>query len=167
MNIYNTFKKFIRNPLGGNKYGRKIDLIIIHCTATSQKATVDSILNYFKNTLHWNSPGYHYIISPDGIINKTHPLDRVSNGAKGHNAHSVNIAYIGGKTKDNRTPAQKKAMKWLVTTLRSSSELGQVKVVGHRDLSPDLNNDGVITPNEWMKRCPSFDVTKWMKDEGI
>ncbi|GAF75520.1 unnamed protein product, partial [marine sediment metagenome] len=30
--------------------------------------------------------------------------------------------------------------------------------VGHRDLSVDLNGDGVISKNEWMKQCPCFDV---------
>ena len=32
----------------------------------------------------------------------------------------------------------------------------KAKIVGHRDLSPDLNGDGIIQPNEWTKLCPSF-----------
>ena len=31
-------------------------------------------------------------------------------------------------------------------------------IQGHRDFSPDLNKDGKITPNEWIKLCPCFDA---------
>ena len=34
------------------------------------------------------------------------------------------------------------------------------KVCGHRDLSPDLNGNGEIEPEEWVKQCPCFDVSK-------
>ncbi|WP_218565127.1 MULTISPECIES: hypothetical protein [unclassified Pseudomonas] len=36
------------------------------------------------------------------------------------------------------------------------------RILGHRDLSPDLNNDGKITPIEFIKACPSFDVATWL-----
>jgi hypothetical protein len=31
-------------------------------------------------------------------------------------------------------------------------------VCGHRDLSPDLNGNGEIEPEEWIKQCPCFDT---------
>jgi hypothetical protein len=34
----------------------------------------------------------------------------------------------------------------------------EARAVGHRDLSPDLNGDGVISPEKWLKACPCFDV---------
>ena len=37
-------------------------------------------------------------------------------------------------------------------------------VLGHRDLSPDLNKDGKITSNEWVKICPCFSVTEEYKN---
>ena len=39
-------------------------------------------------------------------------------------------------------------------------------ICGHRDLSPDLNGDGKITANEWIKLCPGFDVAEWL-EEGV
>ena len=30
--------------------------------------------------------------------------------------------------------------------------------VRHRDLSPDLNGNGEIEPEEWVKSCPCFEV---------
>lgn len=32
------------------------------------------------------------------------------------------------------------------------------RVCGHRDLSLDLNGNGEIEPEEWIKACPCFDV---------
>ncbi len=37
-----------------------------------------------------------------------------------------------------------------------------VPVVGHRDLSPDLNGDGTVEPSEWTKTCPGFTVADWL-----
>ena len=31
---------------------------------------------------------------------------------------------------------------------------------------PDLNGDGKITANEWIKLCPGFDVSEWI-EEGM
>ena len=33
-----------------------------------------------------------------------------------------------------------------------------VQVIGHRDTSPDTNNNGVIDPFERIKECPCYDV---------
>ena len=32
------------------------------------------------------------------------------------------------------------------------------RLCGHRDLSPDLNHNGEIEPEEWIKQCPCFEV---------
>ncbi len=29
-------------------------------------------------------------------------------------------------------------------------------ILGHRDLTPDLDNNGKIEPREWVKFCPCF-----------
>ncbi len=42
--------------------------------------------------------------------------------------------------------------------------------VWHRDLSPDLDGNGRIEPDEWMKQCPCFDVLMdyWdLEPEGL
>lgn len=36
-------------------------------------------------------------------------------------------------------------------------------VIGHRDTSPDLNGNGRIDPQEYIKACPCFDVKKWLE----
>ena len=57
---------------------------------------------------------------------------------------------------DNRTPEQKAALVKLLTELKTEFPVAQI--VGHRDLSPDLNGNGVIDPWERIKDCPCFDA---------
>ena len=45
---------------------------------------------------------------------------------------------------------------------RQAAEYPEAKVVGHRDLSPDLNGNGEVEPMEWTKECPCFKV----REEG-
>lgn len=149
---------------------RDIRLIVIHCTGSSQDQSTAVIKAYWKNIKKWgDTPGYHLLISADGTYERLAPDEKPTNGVGGHNSHSIHICYKGGVKQgipiDNRTEAQKKTMITLVRTM-----LGRypgVKVVGHRDLSPDKDGDGQIKKNEWLKSCPSFDVSSWLKSVGI
>jgi len=151
------------------KYGRQIDNIIIHCTASTQQATVQQILDYWYNDLEWRHPGYHYIIEPNGNTTVLAELNQVTNGVKGYNWNSVHISYIGGKGGiDNRTDAQKIKMESIVKNLITTNYLGpEVRIAGHRDYSPDKNGDGIVSPNEWLKLCPSFSVSQWLQEINL
>ena len=68
-----------------------------------------------------------------------------------------------GKAADTRTPAQKKALRELIAKL--IKQYPDIKeVLGHRDTSPDLDGDGIVEPNEWIKMCPCFDAAEEYKD---
>ena len=102
----------------------------------------------------WVNPGYHYVVSPDGKITQLLDEDKVSNGVRGYNSETINVAYIGGidtngKPTDNRTDAQKASLRSLLKMLHKKYPTAVIQ--GHRDFSPDLNKDGKITSNEWMK----------------
>ena len=75
---------------------RDIKYIVVHCTATPQTATVSSIQNYWKNTLKWVMPGYHFMIKSDGEIIQLLEIEKISNGVKGFNSVSINISYHKG-----------------------------------------------------------------------
>ena len=47
---------------------RTIKRIFVHCTAGPQTQTVAEIQKYWKTVNKWTSPGYHYIVKPDGEI---------------------------------------------------------------------------------------------------
>lgn len=57
---------------------------------------------------------------------------------------------------DTRTKAQKMALSELIAHLKVIYP--NAKVCGHRDYSPDKDHDGIISPKERIKDCPSFDV---------
>lgn len=141
---------------------RKIKYIVVHCTAGSQRQTVGDLLSEFSRK-GWRNPGYHVVIMPDGSRRQLLDFSRIANGVRGHNADAIHVAYVGGidahgHALDNRTEAQKAALKRELVWLRA--RYGGAKIVGHRDLSPDKNGDGVITPNEYVKQCPCFDAKK-------
>ena len=141
---------------------RNIKYIVLHCTAGSAQQKTSDIISYWKNKLGWKSYGYHYLVSEDGTVENLTPIEKPSNGVKGYNEVSIHVCYKGGwDGTDTRTPAQKRSMLGIVRTLKAKFPSAQI--VGHRDLSPDLNGDGKITPNEWVKLCPCFDVKseKW------
>lgn len=134
---------------------RDIKYIVVHCTATPQTATVSSIQNYWKNTLKWVMPGYHFMIRPDGEIIQLLEIEKISNGVKGFNSVSINISYIGGidsenKPIDNRTPAQKRSLTDLLTKLKK--EFPKAIIQGHRDF-PNVK-----------KACPSFNAKEEYKN---
>ena len=144
---------------------RTIDHIIIHCSATREDCslTIEEL-----ETVHrrrgFRGIGYHYYIRRDGTVANTRPLEVVGAHCKGHNAHSIGICYEGGldakgRPWDTRTPEQRRAMHLLVAQLLKRFK-NNVCICGHRDLSPDLNGDGVIEPEEWIKECPCFEVRK-------
>ena len=150
---------------------RKIDLIVIHCSATRET------VNYKPAQMEEDHKkrgflccGYHYYIRRNGDIITMRPIAMPGAHAKGYNAHSIGICYEGGLdahgiVKDTRTEWQRHSLEVLVRVLLL--DYPGSRVVGHRDLSPDLNHNGVVEPMEWTKQCPCFDVSRWMKQVHI
>ena len=141
---------------------RKIDMIVIHCSAT--RADVPLLprqLDEMHRQRGFDGCGYHYYVRRDGEICTMRPVDRPGAHAKGYNQHSIGVCYEGeldeqGRPADTRTELQKRSLRVLVRVL--AMDFQTRRIVGHRDLSPDLDGDGVIEPKEWTKVCPCFDV---------
>lgn len=129
---------------------RKIDKIIVHCSATreGQHIDVDTIRDWHVNGRGWSDIGYHYIIYLDGTVHPGRPIERSGAHTKGQNSNSIGICYIGGvetdgKTpKDTRTPEQKAALDNLLFVL--TDIFTNTTIHGHNEFAA--------------KACPSFDV---------
>jgi len=143
---------------------RSIDLAVWHCSADREGSYDGKDLDYYDR-LHRNrgfrKVGYHILIFEDGTWEKGRAIWEVGAHAKGYNRNSIGIMYQGGldregNAKDTRTPAQRKTCKDIKQML--DYVYPGIEHVGHRDLSVDLNGDGVISRNEWMKECPCVDV---------
>lgn len=147
----------------------RIDTIIVHCSATMQGRdyTAADIDRWHKGQ-GWECIGYHYVVRRDGTVEAGRPLpmqgahctSKDSNGVS-YNRHSIGICYIGGldsrgRPADTRTTAQREALRTLIGRLVAAYPIREI--LGHRDTSPDLDGDGEIEPEEWIKSCPCFDA---------
>ena len=146
---------------------RKITDIIIHCSASRPKAAQTQTakdIDAMHRARGFRCIGYHYFIRFDGKVEKGRPDAEIGAHVEGHNSHSIGICYAGGldlqgHSADTRSSAQRIAFVKLVKELTAKYPKAVVK--GHRDYSPDLNHNGKIEKNEYMKDCPCFDAQEW------
>lgn len=144
----------------------KVVRIVVHCTADPADAVRSRAYfrHLFFDVYGWKHWGYHAIVYQNGEWEKLQPWPTVktnggfidnttmANGAKGYNADSIHIAYVGGlapfscRYADTRTPEQRATLRVLVAELMHTYKVDEV--VGHRDL-PGVE-----------KLCPCFDARK-------
>jgi len=129
---------------------RKINKIIIHCTATPEGREHDvADIRRWHLKRGFNDIGYHFLIHIDGTIEEGRPINKQGAHCSGQNRGSIGICYVGGmskdmkKAKDTRTQAQKDSL---------------IKLM--HELIYKYNKDMTIHGhNEYAnKACPSFNV---------
>ena len=120
---------------------RKIDLIVIHCSAvrpdqTSSAAQIDT---WHRQRGFKLGIGYHYVVRRNGEIEPGRPESMIGAHCQNHNAHSIGVCYEGGldirgQPADTRTDAQKATLRLLLEDLHR--RYPQARIVGHHDLNP-------------------------------
>ena len=147
---------------------RKIEAIVIHCSAT--KANVDENITLpgedigAKEITKWHlargfrTIGYHLVIRRDGTIEPGRPLEQIGAHVENYNANSIGICLVGGldekgKAENNFEPKQWAALKAKLVELKKAFPGAVIK--GHRDY-PEVKKD-----------CPCFDAGAWAKREGL
>jgi len=135
------------------KTSRRIEEIIIHCTATPEGRDVSvGTIRGWHIGQGWKDIGYHWVVLLDGTVKPGRPESQVGSHVAGRNSGTLGVVYVGGvaadgKTpKDTRTPAQRAA---LLAHVRALIERYPTikRVTGHNDHTN-------------AKACPSFDVRK-------
>lgn len=138
------------------------NLIVFHCSATKPGQNIGAAeIDGWHKDRGWRGIGYHLVIRRSGRIEPGRPLNDVGAHVKSHNYESVGVCMIGGiddagKPANNFTEAQWKSADIVAHYLRAMYPTA--KILGHRDLSPDLDGDGIIEQHEWLKDCPCFDA---------
>ncbi len=139
-----------------------IRYIVVHCSATrSDQLYPPILLERDHRKRGFKSAGYHYYIRRTGRIIGMRSIATPGAHTLGYNRSSIGVCYEGGldpegRPADTRTPEQRSALLRLLRRLCLYAP--QARIVGHRDLSPDLDGDGLVEPEEWLKQCPSFDA---------
>ena len=148
-----------------------IRYIVVHCSATraSQPYSPEA-LERDHRARGFRSAGYHFYIRRSGAIIPLRPLEQIGAHARGYNRSSYGVCYEGGlddtgHPADTRTAEQRTTLRQLLEHLHTLAP--QATILGHRDLSPDRNGDGHITPDEWIKQCPCFDAQREYHDISI
>jgi N-acetylmuramoyl-L-alanine amidase len=148
---------------------KTIDYIFIHCSAGH--GDLESVRKFWREVRRWRGQGYHRFIDYDGEINFLAGWGQTVNGVLGYNDRSCHICYRGGvernnhnKAVDTRTVYQKESIILSISDalhwLSMKQPIDHIRILGHRDASPDRNGDGIIEPWERIKECPSFDAWK-------
>lgn len=154
--------------------GRKVSLIVFHCSAARPKAaatqTAADIDRMHRLERHWRKIGYQRFVRFDGMDERGRADDEIGAGVFGFNANSIHVCYAGGldedgKAADTRSAAQKATLAKIAREY--AAKYPKAKMGGHRDLSPDKNHDGKIERNEWLKDCPCFEVRDWLIEIGL
>jgi N-acetylmuramoyl-L-alanine amidase len=144
---------------------RFVKRIVNHCTGGNPKQSIQSVLDSWRKK-GWSSNGYHKIIDYYGISVRLMDDETIGNGVKGKNKDAIHIAYIGGmkngKPFDTRSDAQKETL--LFENTEYKKKYPNAEICGHRDLSNDLDGDGIIEPKEFIKSCPCFNAIEEYKD---
>lgn len=140
----------------------EVKYIVIHCSATRSNMQYTAFqLDRDHRKRGFRMAGYHYYITRAGEIEPMRSLRSEGAHVRGYNHCSIGVCYEGGllpdgTPADTRTREQQVALRGLVSYLRE--RFPQALVVGHRDLSPDLNGNGIVESHEWLKVCPCFDA---------
>jgi N-acetylmuramoyl-L-alanine amidase len=128
---------------------RKINKIIIHCSATpnGREHDVADIRSWhMAPPKNWSDIGYHYVIRVDGILERGREDKTIGAHAYGHNKHSIGICMIGlNKFNIDQWWELRKLVAQLLT------KHPDAKVIGHNEISH--------------KSCPGFDVQEWFEQE--
>lgn len=149
--------------LGIAQSKRKIDEIILHCTATPEGEEFSNAqIKQSHLARGFSDIGYHFIIGLKGEVRPGRPVAIAGAHCKGHNTRSIGISIVGGcpprttpgwrdKSKDTRTPAQEAALVKLVK--EQLKQYPGATVHGHNEFAN--------------KSCPSFNVKTWLTQVGI
>jgi N-acetylmuramoyl-L-alanine amidase len=142
---------------------RKIDTIVIHCSATEFGNR--HLFARWHKKLGWDDVGYHFIITnsyptkrswyekkpdfkSDGKIEKGRPADIAGAHVRLHNENTIGICLVGDRT---FTSKQFLSLKKIIASLRRKFKISSIK--GHYEFD---------TGAEQGKTCPNIDMD-WLR----
>jgi len=139
------------------KTKRKINKLIIHCSATPPDMDVGvKELRAWHIERGFKDIGYHHVIKRNGEIEEGRHIDLVGAHCKGQNTGSIGVCMVGGVDEHNRPESNFTSEQW--RTIENYARIFKASfpyatIHGHNEYAN--------------KACPSFDVQEWLKKEGL
>ena len=146
----------------------RVDYLVVHTSATKPSMDIGvKEIDVWHKARKWKGIGYHFVIRRNGVLESGRSVAVAGAHVYGYNRVSLGICLVGGLSEKEGKPEnnyEEVQMDTLHTLLVSCKQMyPRAEVVGHRDLSPDVDGDGIIEPWEWLKECPCMDIPAWWK----
>ena len=131
---------------------RDINAIVIHCADTFPDMDIGlAEIDQWHRARGFKSAGYHHVIRRDGRIENGRPHAEPGAHVAGHNANTLGVCVVGGKSRTGRMATNFSREQWraldkLIAELLIEYPGAEVK--GHNDYDKG-------------KTCPTFDVREW------
>ena len=117
---------------------RKINKIVLHHSASGSAVTTVEKIDRWHKDRGWSGIGYHYVIYPDGSVNKGRHINKTGAHCRGHNTGSIGICVAGNFEIEPVTDTQKAGLFDLIEELLEKYQLSWFDVYGHRELGNSL-----------------------------
>jgi N-acetylmuramoyl-L-alanine amidase len=146
---------------------RKINKIIVHCSATrpdwmAQNSPLEQLLEIRRWHVEdngWSDIGYHAYIARTGEVIQGRPIEIQGAHTRGHNSDSIGVCLAGGfgsssddRAVDHYTPAQLASLWQFIKDARNTYG-NHISVSGHNEYAN--------------KGCPGFPVARWLAAQSI
>lgn len=126
---------------------RKIDLIILHCSASDSPGQDADLIRSWHKKRGFSDIGYHYFIRQDGTLDIGRPIAQIGAHCLGDNHNSIGICLAGLK---RFLQPQFDTLRMLLVDLKPLYPTATLH--GHCERPSGL---------EQRKSCPVFSVTPW------
>lgn len=132
---------------------RNIDFIIVHCSATANYVSFDTLK---KNALEegYNDIPYHFVIAYNGFMHEGRNLETVGAHCKGFNQHSIGICLVGGKSRFDFSLKQILSLVSLLQSLCKDYNLTKKDIYSHYEINKN-------------KMCPQFSIKNLLEYENF
>ncbi len=108
--------------------------IVLHHSDGPPDLTFEQIREYHLSK-GWDDIGYHFVISPEGVIHKGREDTVVGAHALGANQYSIGVCCIGNFSSQAPSKIQLRSLCELLTTLSQKWSIIPENIIGHCDVT--------------------------------